>query len=58
MDKSLPKEVTLEDETANDQMRFVAELDEKDKSVVFGMNKTTHTRKKFKDFFNTTIAAL
>ena len=36
----------------------IAELDEKDKSIVFGMIETMLTKKKFKDFFNNNIAAL
>lgn len=40
MGKEVPTEVTLEDKTANEQMRLVAELDEKDKSVIFGMIET------------------
>ena len=58
MGKSVPKEVTLEDKTTNEQMRLISELDEKDKSVVFGMIETMLTKKKFKDFFNNNIAAL
>ena len=58
MDKSIPKEVTLEDKTAAEQMRLIAELDEKDKSIVLGMIETMLTKKKFKDFFNSNIAAL
>lgn len=58
MGKSVPKEVTLEDKTTNEQMRLIAELDEKDKSVVSGMIETMLTKKKFKDFFNNNIAAL
>ena len=54
----MPKEVTLEDKTAAEQMRLIAELDEKDKSVVLGMIETMLTKKKFKDFFNNNIAAL
>ena len=58
MGKSVPKEVTLEDKTTTEHMRLIAELDEKDISVVFGMIETMLTKKKFKDFFNNNIAAL
>src|SRR5690554_3272878 len=58
MGKEVPTEVTLEDKTANEQMRLLAELDEKDKSVIFGMIETMLTKKKFKDFFNKNVAAL
>ncbi len=39
-------------------MRLIAEQDEKDKSVVFGMIETMLTKKKFKDFFHNNVAAL
>ena len=58
MDKNVPKEVTLEDKTTSEQMRLIAELDEKDKNIVFGMIETMLTKKKFKDFFQKNIAAL
>lgn len=58
MGKSVPKEITMEDKTATEQMRLIQELDEKDKSIVFGMIETMLTKKKFKDFFNNNIAAL
>jgi hypothetical protein len=45
---------TSEDKTTSD----IAELDEKDKSIVFGMIETMLTKKKFKDFFNKNVAAL
>ncbi len=53
-----PKEVTVEDKTAIEQMRLISELDEKDKSIIFGMIETMLTKKKFKDFFNKNIATL
>ena len=37
---------------------LVAELDEKDKSIIFGMIETMLTKKKFKDFFNKNAAML
>jgi hypothetical protein len=52
------KEITLEDKTANEQVRLIAELDEKDKTIVFGMIETMLTKKKFKDFFNKNVAML
>ncbi|VAW27138.1 hypothetical protein MNBD_BACTEROID06-1349 [hydrothermal vent metagenome] len=41
-----------------EQMRLVAELDEKDKSIIFGMIETMLTKQKFKDFFQKNVAAL
>ena len=38
--------------------RLVAELDEKDKAIIFGMIETMLTKKKFKDFFNKNAAML
>jgi hypothetical protein len=50
--------ITLEDKTATEQARLIAELDEKDKNILFGMIETMLTKKKFKDFFQKNIAAL
>ena len=58
MGKSVPNEVTLEDKTTTEQMRLIAELDEKDKNIVFGMIEVMLTKKKFKDFFNKNVADL
>ncbi len=56
--KSVPKEIALEDKTTTEQMRLIAELDEKDKNIVYGIIETMLTKKKFKDFFQNNIAAL
>jgi len=58
MGADVPKEITVEDKTASEQLRLIAELDEKDKSVIFNMIDTMLTKKKFKDFFQKNIAAL
>jgi len=58
MDTDVPKEVCVEDKTASEQVRLIAELDEKDKSVIFSMIETMLTKKKFKDFFQKNIAVL
>jgi hypothetical protein len=58
MGNEVPQEITLEDKTANEQVRLIAELDEKDKTIVFGMIETMLTKKKFKDFFNKNVAML
>lgn len=58
MEGAVPKEITLEDKTATEQMKLIAGLDEKDRSIVFGMIETMLTKKKFKDFFQKNIAAL
>jgi transcriptional regulator with XRE-family HTH domain len=54
----IPKEITLEDKTATEQARLIAELDDKDKTVVLSMIETMLTKKKFKDFFNKNVAML
>ncbi|MFM2395160.1 MAG: hypothetical protein RLZZ546_3143 [Bacteroidota bacterium] len=58
MENGIPKEITLEDKTANEQARLIAELDEKDKNVIFSMIETMLTKKKFKDFFQKNVALL
>ncbi len=58
MGSEVPAEITLEDKTANEQVRLIAELDEKDKSIIFGMIETMLTKKKFKDFFQKNVAVL
>lgn len=58
MDGEVPTEITLEDKTTTEQIRMISELDEKDKSIIFGMIETMLTKKKFKDFFQKNVAAL
>ncbi|MFZ4263784.1 hypothetical protein ACFRAE_17235 [Sphingobacterium sp. HJSM2_6] len=58
MGSEVPTEITLEDKTANKQVRLIAELDENDKSIIFGMIETMFTKKKFKDFFQKNVAVL
>lgn len=58
MDNEVPTEITLEDKTASEQLRLIAELDEKDKSVIFGLIETMLTKKKSLNFFQKNIAAL
>ncbi len=57
-DNKLPQEVTVEDKTTLEQVRLIQQLDEKDKSIIFGMIETMLTKKKFKDFFQKNIATL
>jgi len=54
-DTDLPKEVIIEDKTAQEQLRLIAELDEDDKQVIFKMIDTMLTKKKFKTFFQDNI---
>ena len=54
----VPQEITIEDKTTSEQVRLIAELDEKDKSIIFGLIETMLTKKKFKDFINKNVAML
>ena len=54
-DTDLPKEVTIEDKTANEQLKLITELDQEDKEVIFKMIDTMLTKKKFKTFFQENI---
>ncbi|MCL2311075.1 MAG: hypothetical protein FWC41_01110 [Firmicutes bacterium] len=58
MDTGVPKEISVENKTASEQVRLIAELDEKDKSVIFSIIEAMLTKKKIKDFFNKNVALL
>jgi hypothetical protein len=47
----VPQEITKEDKTTSKQVRLIAEQNQKDKSIRFGLIETMLTKKKFKDFF-------
>lgn len=55
MGKSVPKEVTLEDKTSNEQMRLIAQLNEKDKNTVMNIIDAMLTKQKFQTFFEQNI---
>lgn len=57
-DGKIPKEITIEDKTAVEQMRLLQQLDEDDKKTVFKIIDKMLTTKKFKEFFNKNIATL
>jgi transcriptional regulator with XRE-family HTH domain len=46
-----PKAVTVEDKTASEQVRLIAQLNEKDKSTVMNIIDTMLTKQKFQTFF-------
>lgn len=50
-----PKEVVIEDKTAQEQLRLISQLDDEDKSFVFQMIEKMLTNKKFKTFFQENI---
>ena len=53
-----PKEITITNKTAVEQMNLINQLDEEDKTIVFKMVDKMLTSKKFKDFFQKNIATL
>ncbi|HBG86793.1 MAG TPA: transcriptional regulator [Marinilabiliaceae bacterium] len=55
---NIPKEITIEDKTAVEQMRLIGQLEEEDKQTIFRLIDKMLTNEKFKDFFNKNIAAL
>lgn len=54
----LPKEVTIEDKTANEKVRMIEQLEDEDKQAVYRIIDGMLTKSKFKDFFNKNVAAL
>jgi transcriptional regulator with XRE-family HTH domain len=58
MNNDISQEVVIEDKTSMEQMRLIAELDEKDNSIVFAIIDKMLTTKKFKDFFAKNVAML
>ena len=53
-----PIDVSIQDKPNFEQMNMINELDEDDRAVVFKIIDTMLTKKKFKDFFNSNVAAL
>jgi transcriptional regulator with XRE-family HTH domain len=47
----LPKEVFIEDKTANQQLQLISQLDDEDKQIIFKIIDRMLTNKKFKLFF-------
>ena len=50
-DGAVPQEITVEDKTATEQVRLIAQLNEKDKSTVMNIIDTMLTKQKFQTFF-------
>jgi transcriptional regulator with XRE-family HTH domain len=46
-----PKAITVEDKTATEQVRLIAQLNDKDKSTVMNIIDTMLTKQKFQTFF-------
>ncbi|HRQ49988.1 MAG TPA: hypothetical protein PLR74_05605 [Agriterribacter sp.] len=57
-DGKMPKDVTIEDKTAVEQLRLIQQLDEEDRQTIFKLIDKMLTTKKFKDFYQKNIAAL
>lgn len=57
-DGNIPQEVVIEDKTAVEQIRLIAELEEEDKQTIFKLVDKLLTNKRFKDFFAKNVAAL
>ncbi len=57
-DGEIPKDITLEDKTAVEQVKLIGQLDDDDKQTVFRIIDKMLTNKKFKDFFAKNVAAL
>ena len=54
-DGKIPQNVVIEDKTASEQVRLMAQLNEKDKSTVMNIIDTMLTRQKFQTFFEQNI---
>lgn len=51
----IPKEVIIEDKTANEQLKLISQLDEDDRQTIFKLIDNMLTNKKFKLFFQENI---
>jgi len=55
--KATPAAVTLEDKTATEQVRLIAQLNDKDKSTVMNIIDTMLTKQRFQTFFEQNLQA-
>lgn len=51
-----PKEVTIEDKSAIEQMKLIGQLDEDDKQTIFKLIDKMLTNNKFKTFYQENIS--
>jgi transcriptional regulator with XRE-family HTH domain len=56
LQNSAPKAVVMEDKTSAEQLRLMAQLNEKDKSTVMSIIDTMLTKQEFQEFFQQNIA--
>ena len=57
LDTAAPKAVTLEDKSSAEQLRLLAQLNDKDKSTVMSIIDTMLTKQRFQTFFEQNLAA-
>jgi transcriptional regulator with XRE-family HTH domain len=55
LQKNAPSAVQMEDKTSAEQIRLMAQLSDKDKSVVMSIIDTMLTKQRFQDFFQKNI---
>jgi transcriptional regulator with XRE-family HTH domain len=55
--KATPAAVTVEDKTAAEQMRLIAQLNDKDKTTIMNIIDTMLTKQRFQTFFEQNIQA-
>ena len=51
-----PKPVTMEDKTASEQVKLMAQLNEKDRGIVMNIIDTMLTKQRFQSFFEQNLA--
>ena len=56
-DMDLPKEIIFEDKVAAEQLKLIAQLNDKDRKTFFSIIETMLTKQKFSDFFKENIKA-
>jgi len=55
---SVPKEISIEDKKALEQLQLINELDKEEKSILLKLIETFVSKKRFKDYLQKNIAAL
>ena len=55
LEGDVPTEVVFEDKTANEQLKLIAQLNDKDRSIIMNIIDTMLTKQKFSDFFEENI---
>lgn len=55
LEGEVPTEVVFEDKAANEQLKLIAQLNDKDRSIIMNLIDTMLTKQKFSDFFQENI---